>query len=140
RPAARRSGQRIEDLRAIPWGFSWSQCRLILPGWYGMGSALHEFLQNGPGRNRDRLDHLRSMAQDWAFFRTLLSNLEMVLAKTDMPIASCYAQLMPDAELRERIFSAIQAEWRLTLDAVRQVTGQRHLLENQPTIARSIRD
>ncbi len=140
RPAARGKGSRIEDLRAIPWGFSWAQCRLLLPGWYGFGSAIEAYLQSGPGRKRDRLERLRSMAREWPFFRTLLSNLEMVLAKTDLGIASRYAQLMPERAVRDRIFGTIQDEWTRTVSAVKQVTGQRELLETQPRLARQIRD
>ena len=136
RPAARGAGKRIEDLRAIPWGFSWSQCRLLLPGWYGVGTAVDAYLQGDP----TRLATLQAMARDWPFFRTLLSNLEMVLAKTDLGIASRYAQLMPDAQLRERIFGAIRQEWERTMAAVRQITGQAELLQNEPELARSIRD
>nr|MBF0682619.1 phosphoenolpyruvate carboxylase [Pseudomonas sp.] len=140
RPAARGRGQRIEDLRAIPWGFSWAQCRLLLPGWYGVGTAVQQFLEQEHGQHPERLAHLRAMVRDWPFFRTLLSNLEMVLVKTDLGIASRYADLMPDEAVRKQIFGTIRAEWQRTIDAVRQLTGQQQLLENNPTLARSIRD
>ncbi|GAA5234848.1 phosphoenolpyruvate carboxylase [Verticiella sediminum] len=139
RPAARRKGARIEDLRAIPWGFSWGMCRLLLPGWYGFGSAVEAYLGRGAGR-RARLQRLRDMARDWPFFRTLLSNMEMVLAKTDLAIASRYAQLMPERAVRERIFGTIREEWNRSLAALKQVTEQRELLESNPRLARSIRD
>ncbi len=140
RPATRSGGARIEDLRAIPWGFSWGQCRLLLPGWYGVGTAIEQYLQAQPQQQPQRLAHLRAMARDWPFFRTLLSNLEMVLAKTDLAIASRYAQLMPERDLREHIFSAIREEWERTIAAVQQLSSQEQLLENDPTLARSIRD
>src|SRR5206468_8794850 len=105
RPASRKATRRIEDLRAIPWGFSWGQCRLLLPGWYGFGSAISGWLEDGE-RER-KLQTLQAMLREWPFFATLLSNMDMVLAKTDLPIASRYAGLVPDAQLRERIFRRI---------------------------------
>ncbi|MDX3904502.1 MAG: phosphoenolpyruvate carboxylase [Pigmentiphaga sp.] len=140
RPASRKATGRIEDLRAIPWGFSWGQCRLLLPGWYGMGSAIDDYLRHGEGNRRDRVRHLQAMAREWPFFRTLLSNMEMVLAKTDLVIASRYAQLVPETALRKRIFGRISDEWTLTMNALRLVTGQRQLLADNPSLARSIRD
>ncbi|HUH86768.1 MAG TPA: phosphoenolpyruvate carboxylase, partial [Pusillimonas sp.] len=99
RPASRKPGQKIEDLRAIPWGFSWAQCRLLLPGWYGVGTALSQFIEHGcegaPAKQAQRLELLRDMAGAWPFFRTLLSNMEQVLAKVDMNIARRYADLVP---------------------------------------------
>lgn len=140
RPSARRQGDRIEDLRAIPWGFSWGQCRLLLPGWYGVGAAIDHYLRQKPQEKAQRLETLRTMARDWPFFRNLLSNLEMVLAKTDLAIASRYAQLMPDETLRNTIFDAIRQEWERTMDAVKLLLAHRELLENDPALARSIRD
>jgi phosphoenolpyruvate carboxylase len=140
RPAARKSTGRIEDLRAIPWGFSWGQCRLLLPGWYGVGSAIEAYLASGEGNRRQRLQHLRDMAQEWPFFKTLLSNMEMVLTKTDLAIASRYAQLVPDRALRTRIFGAIREELQGTIAALKLVTGQRQLLADNPALARSLRD
>jgi len=140
RPASRKATNRIEDLRAIPWGFSWGQCRLLLPGWYGMGSAIEEYLRHGEGTRRARVQHLQAMASEWPFFRTLLSNMEMVLAKTDLVIASRYAQLVPNAALRKRIFSTISDEWKRTMSALKLITGRRQLLADNPSLARSIRD
>ena len=105
RPAARKSSQRIEDLRAIPWSFSWGQCRLTLPGWYGFGSAVHEYLNCEPAAAKERLALLRKMYRQWPFFRALLSNMDMVLAKSDLSLASRYAQLVADARLRKRVFA-----------------------------------
>jgi phosphoenolpyruvate carboxylase len=105
RPASRKSTKRIEDLRAIPWGFSWGQCRLLLPGWYGFGAAINQWLEEG--QRDDKVATLQAMFKEWPFFATLLSNMDMVLAKTDLAIASRYAELVPDVELRERIFKRI---------------------------------
>ena len=143
RPASRKKGQRIEDLRAIPWGFSWAQCRLMLTGWYGMGSAIEAYLETGapdaPRSRRGRLAQLREMARDWPAFRTLLSNMEMVLAKSDLAIAARYAQLVPQRALRERIFGAISAEHGRTLAMLKLLT-QRELLADNPTLQIALRE
>jgi phosphoenolpyruvate carboxylase len=95
RPASRKASQRIEDLRAIPWGFSWGQCRLTLPGWYGFGTAIQQFLNETPGQpRREGLAFCRRCMRQWPFFRTLLSNMDMVLAKSDLALASRYAELV----------------------------------------------
>ena len=138
RPASRKSSRRIEDLRAIPWGFSWGQCRLLLPGWYGFGAAISGWLADG---DRDeRLALLQEMFRQWPFFATLLSNMDMVLAKTDLPIARRYAELVPDAELRDRIFKRIAAEYGETLRCLEQVTGNAERLAANPLLARSIQN
>ncbi|TEA78263.1 phosphoenolpyruvate carboxylase [Allopusillimonas ginsengisoli] len=133
RPASRKSSQKIEDLRAIPWGFSWAQCRIMLTGWYGVGSALDAYVKQGcdgaPSTPAQRLAQLREMAQVWPFFRTLMSNMEQVLAKTDLNIGKHYAALVPDARLRKRVFSRIEAEFALTLDMFQQI-NQHELLAN----------
>jgi len=136
RPASRKRSTAIEDLRAIPWVFSWAQCRLMLPGWYGFGSAVDAWLADHPGG----LELLREMHRDWPFFATLLSNMDMVLAKTDLAIASRYAELVGDAGLREAIFPRIKAEHRATVQHLLAVTGARHLLQSNPLLARSIRN
>ena len=136
RPASRKASARVEDLRAIPWVFSWAQCRLMLPGWFGFGSAVHEWL----GENPDGLGLLREMNADWPFFRTLLSNMDMVLAKTDIAIASRYAELVSDAALRKSIFSRLRKEWQTSIDALFQITGQTSLLAENALLARSIRN
>ncbi|MEO6985658.1 MAG: phosphoenolpyruvate carboxylase [Paralcaligenes sp.] len=136
RPAARKPSQRIEDLRAIPWGFSWAQCRLMLTGWFGLGTAMQSYLEQGgpdcPTHRDERLDQLRSMARDWPFFYTLLSNTEMVLAKTDLAIAKRYSKLVPDKSLREHVFDCIQQEHALTLAMFKQVTQRELLDDNLP--------
>jgi len=135
RPSARRATQNIEDLRAIPWVFSWSLNRAILPGWFGFGSAVKQFIE----REGDAgMKQLQAMNQNWAFFRGLLSNMDMVLSKTDMGIASRYAELVPDEELRTRIFGAIEAEWQTTVEMLFAITGAATLLEDNPTLARSL--
>jgi phosphoenolpyruvate carboxylase len=136
RPASRSKTRGIEDLRAIPWVFSWSQCRLMLPGWYGFGAAVKSFLAARPG---DGLDLLRAMHREWPFFRTQLSNMDMVLAKSSIAIASRYAELVPDAALRESIFRRIRAEWNDSIEAVLAITGQTRLLERNPLLERSMR-
>jgi len=137
RPASRSKLGRIEDLRAIPWVFSWAQCRLMLPGWYGFGSAVKAWTAGGSG---DGLATLQAMYRDWPFFRTTLSNMDMVLAKSDIAIASRYAELVSDAALRGPIFERLRAEWQASIDAVLAITGQRTLLESNPLLARSIRN
>ena len=135
RPSSRKASNRIEDLRAIPWVFSWSLTRVILPGWYGFGSAIQKFLdQEGDAG----LKQLQAMNRDWAFFRGLLSNMDMVLAKTDMGIASRYTELMPDESLRDQIFGMIESEWKLTIKMLFAITGASSLLQDNPTLARSL--
>jgi len=136
RPASRKKSTRIEDLRAIPWVFSWAQCRLMLPGWYGFGTAVANWKSENPGTG---LETLQSMYRDWPFFRTLLSNMDMVLAKSDIAIASRYAELVTDEQLRDRIFPRIKMEWQASIDALRAISGQQTLLENNPMLASSIR-
>ena len=137
RPASRSKTRRIEDLRAIPWVFSWSQCRLMLPGWYGFGSAVKSFLAAHPDGG---LELLRSMHREWPFFRTLLSNMDMVLAKSSIAIASRYAQLVPDAALRDAIFQRIRVEWNDSIEALLAIMEQSRLLQGNPLLERSIRN
>ncbi|WP_427185171.1 phosphoenolpyruvate carboxylase [Bordetella bronchialis] len=134
RPASRSGGQRIEDLRAIPWGFSWGQCRLTLPGWYGFGSAVQAYAGDADGA----WELLRDMYRQWPFFRTLLSNVDMVLAKSDLALAARYAELVDDAALRDRVFPAIEAEWHRTAQALSRITGAAQRLAGNPVLARSI--
>ncbi len=136
RPASRTGSNRIEDLRAIPWVFSWGLCRLMLPGWYGFGSAVDAWL----GDNPDGLPLLRAMYASWPFFRAFLSNMDMVLAKSDLAIASRHAALFDDVANRTRIFSAIRDEHALTCKHLLAITGHATLLADNPTLARSIRN
>ena len=140
RPASRKALEKIEDLRAIPWGFSWGQCRLTLPGWLGFGSAVAAFLDKPDAAERKAaLALLQKMYRQWPFFRTLLSNMDMVLAKSDLALASRYAELVGDARLRKKIFTAIEAEWHRTVDALTQITGEKNRLASNPALDRSIR-
>ena len=130
RPAARSKSARIEDLRAIPWVFSWAQARVMLPGWYGVGLALRSF---------EDPKQLQAMCEAWPFFRATLDNLEMVLAKSHMRIAQQYAGLVTDARLAQGVFARIREEWHRTHDALLQVRGRSRLLEDNPELDRSIR-
>jgi phosphoenolpyruvate carboxylase len=136
RPASRRATQSIEDLRAIPWSFSWGQCRVALPGWCGFGSAVTEWLSDAEGGRRLAL--LRRMFREWPFFSALLSNLDMVLAKTDMRVAARYVELVEDKRTGKRIFNLVRAEWERTRDALSRITGEAGHLRSNPTLARSI--
>jgi phosphoenolpyruvate carboxylase len=137
RPASRTKSMLIADLRAIPWVFSWAQCRLMLPGWYGFGSAVKAWLAAHPA---DGMPMLRTMYAEWPFFESLLSNMDMVLAKSDIAIASRYAALVEDANLRDAIFSRLRAEWQNSIEAVLAIMEQEVLLEKNPLLARSIRN
>jgi phosphoenolpyruvate carboxylase len=128
RPASRTKSDRIEDLRAIPWVFSWAQARIMLPGWYGAGRGLAAFEDQAL---------LRDMAAAWPFLATTLANLEMVLAKSDMAIAAEYLRLV-DGKGGKAIFETIRGAWSETHDALLTVTGQSQLLERQPSLAESI--
>ena len=140
RPASRKATHKIEDLRAIPWGFSWGQCRLTLPGWYGFGSAVEAFLkQPTPAARKEALALLQKMYRQWPFFRALLSNMDMVLAKSDLALASRYSELVTDARLRKRIFTAIEAEWHRTAEALGHITGEKQRLASNAALARSMR-
>ncbi len=138
RPASRRATHRIEDLRAIPWSFSWGQCRVALPGWAGFGSAIEQWLGSGAGQRRLRLALLQKMHRQWPFFRTLLSNLDMVLAKSDLRIAARYVELVEDKRLAKRIFGAIQTEWAKGGEMLSLITGEPHRLASNAALARSI--
>lgn len=130
RPASRKKSSRIEDLRAIPWVFSWAQARVMLPGWYGVGHALAAFEDKAL---------LADMAEGWPLFGAMLANMEMVLAKSDMGIAERYAGLVEDEKLGARIFGRIRDDWQQTCDGLLQVTGQSRLLEKHPALDASIR-
>jgi phosphoenolpyruvate carboxylase len=137
RPPSRTATRKIEDLRAIPWVFSWAQCRLMLPGWYGFGSAVQAFVARHPDKGTA---FLRELYSKWPFFRMLLSNMDMVLAKSSIAIASRYAGLVPDEQLRKTIFARIRAEWQASIDALLDIMGHKHLLQGNPQLDRSIRN
>jgi len=135
RPSARKASERIEDLRAIPWVFSWGLNRALLPGWFGFGSAVKQLIAD---EGEAGLAQLRTMYQSWPFFRGLMSNMDMVLSKTDMGIASSYAELVEDVELRELVFGMIENEWGDTVKMLFKVTGNTSLLQDNPAFARSL--
>ncbi|MGE3314776.1 MAG: phosphoenolpyruvate carboxylase [Planctomycetaceae bacterium] len=135
RPVFRGAAARgIDELRAIPWVFSWMQSRHTLPGWYGLGSAVSDFLNDHGGE----IEQLQAMYQGWPFWRTLIDNTQMILAKADLTIARLYADLVEDSELAERIFNRIETEYQLSVDFVCKITGQARLLDNVPVLQRSI--
>lgn len=137
RPASRKQDGGIEALRAIPWVFSWSQSRVMLPGWYGFGTAVTAWIdENGEAG----LALLREMYVEWPFFKALLSNMDMVLAKTNMAIAERYAALVPDAALRKTIFQRIRYERQAAIAALLNISGETDLLSGNPLLARSIRN
>ncbi|HEX2560434.1 phosphoenolpyruvate carboxylase, partial [Phenylobacterium sp.] len=131
RPTSRQATRTIQGLRAIPWVFSWSQTRTMLPGWYGFGSAV--------ARSGVSLAQLKELQQSWPFFATTLANMEMVLAKGDLGIAARYSGLVEDRTLAETVFGQIRAEWDRTLEALLTITGQSALLELSPHLAAAIR-
>jgi phosphoenolpyruvate carboxylase len=137
RPPSRKKSDAIEDLRAIPWVFSWAQCRVMLPGWYGFGSAVAAFVAR---RGPEGEALLARMWREWRFFRAMLSNLDMLLAKADMSVAARYKDLVADAALGERIFARIRGEFDGTVDALFAITGSPTFLAANPALARSIRN
>ncbi len=134
RPSRRGASTKLTDLRAIPWVFGWTQSRLLMPAWFGVGFALDEFLER-PGA----LELLQTMAREFPLFIDLLRNVELALGKVDLATARLYATLVEDAALRERIFNRMEAEFHRAVHAVLAVTGQKELLESNPVLARSIR-
>ncbi len=131
RPTSRQAKRTIEGLRAIPWVFSWSQSRALLPGWYGFGSAV--------AASGASMAELKELNQAWPFFSSALANMEMVLAKGDMAIAERYAGLVEDRALADKVFGDIRAEWDRTVEALLAITGQGALLDNNPDLAGAIR-
>ncbi len=134
RPTARKQTASISDLRAIPWVLAWSQSRVMLPGWYGTGTAIEEWTDGDP----ERVAVLRDLYQRWPFFRTVLSNMAQVLAKSDLGLAARYADLVADTELRDRVFGKIRAEHERTVAMYKLVTGHDDLLADNPALARSV--
>lgn len=134
RPARRNTVSDIEQLRAIPWVFSWMQSRQTVPGWFGLGTAISEHLSKFP---QDQA-LLSAMYQRWPFWRTLIDNAQMILAKADMDIAHLYADLVQDEETRNSIFSRIESEYNRTIEMILKITGQSELLESSPVLLHSI--
>jgi len=135
RPPKRTASDRIEDLRAIPWVFSWMQSRYTLPGWYGVGTALAGYADQSP----THLTRLREMYRQWSFFTTMLDNAQMSLAKADMDIAARYARLVGDQAIAKRIYETIAGEYRRSVEIICHITEQEALLDNQPVLQKSIR-
>ena len=145
RPTSRKQTSTVDDLRAIPWVLSWSQSRVMLPGWFGMGTALSDWLDDGgpgsaPGDRSARLAQLRNLYATWPFFRTTLSNMAQVMAKADMGLAGQYSSLVADESTRSRVFSRILSEFELTRDVLLEITEQSSLLDDNPALARSVRN
>jgi phosphoenolpyruvate carboxylase len=134
RPTSRKPTSSIADLRAIPWVLAWSQSRVMLPGWYGTGSAVESWIADGEGR----VEQLRDLYQRWPFFQTVLSNMAQVLAKTDLGLAARYAELVEDESLRRRVFDKLSAEHQRSINAHKLITGQDNLLADNPALARSV--
>ncbi|HUO36635.1 MAG TPA: phosphoenolpyruvate carboxylase [Mycobacterium sp.] len=136
RPTSRKPTTSIADLRAIPWVLAWSQSRVMLPGWYGTGTAFAEWIAEGP--EESRLAVLQELYRRWPFFSTVLSNMAQVLAKADMGLAACYSELVPDETLRRRVFGKIVAEYHRTIEMHKLITGHDDLLADNPALARSV--
>jgi len=135
RPSKRKNSDRFEDLRAIPWVFAWTQSRYLLPAWYAAGTALNAYVQD----DEEKLNTLRIMYEKYPFFTTLIDNLQMALAKADLLIAKEYADMISDKTIRDRIFTQIEDEYKLTEDMILKITGQNEILDNVPVIQESIR-
>lgn len=135
RPSKRKNSDRFEDLRAIPWVFSWTQSRYLLPAWYAAGTAIAEYL----GDDENKLATLKTMYEKFPFFRSLIDNLQMALAKADMSIAKLYASMITDDTIRDRIFTQVEQEYKLTSDLILKITNQTEILDNVPVIQESIR-
>ncbi|MBI3753680.1 MAG: phosphoenolpyruvate carboxylase [Deltaproteobacteria bacterium] len=134
RPTYRKGKGGVEDLRAIPWVFSWNQSRHIIPGWYPFGSSLKAFIKNDASRER----MLQEMYEKWPFFNNLVDNIQMVIAKSDMTIARLYSSLVKDKKIRDRIYEKIDREFNLTIKMLLKITGQKNMLDNSPFLQRSI--
>src|SRR4051794_8844013 len=137
RPASRKKSDRIEDLRAIPWVFSWAQCRVMLPGWYGFGTAMDAYVERHGDAGKTLLARMNA---EWPFFRAMLSNLDMLLAKADLTVAARYKDLLADTALADAIFARIQGEFAATVRALFAITGESAFLAGNPALARSIRN
>ncbi len=137
RPTSRKPTTQISDLRAIPWVLAWSQSRVMLPGWYGTGSAFEQWIADGEDPDA-RLAVLQDLYQRWPFFTTVLSNMAQVLAKSDLGLAARYSELVDDEDLRRRVFDKIVDEHARTIRMHALITGQDDLLADNPALARSV--
>lgn len=138
RPTSRKPTESISDLRAIPWVLAWSQSRVMLPGWYGTGSAFEQWIAAGDDDEADRAQVLRDLYERWPFFRSVLSNMAQVLAKSDLGLAARYAELVPDESLRRRVFDKIADEHQRTIAMHKLITGHEDLLADNVALARSV--
>ncbi|OBH03189.1 phosphoenolpyruvate carboxylase [Mycobacterium sp. E2699] len=138
RPTSRKPTESISDLRAIPWVLAWTQSRVMLPGWYGTGSAFEEWIAAGPESEGERVKVLHELYERWPFFRSVLSNMAQVLAKSDLGLAARYSELVADESLRRRVFDKIVDEHRRTIAMHKLVTGHDDLLADNPALARSV--
>ena len=138
RPTSRKPTASIADLRAIPWVLAWSQSRVMLPGWYGTGSAFAQWIAAGPESEAERLGVLHDLYQRWPFFRSVLSNMAQVMAKSDLGLAARYSELVADEALRRRVFDKIADEHHRTIAMYKKITGQDDLLADNPALARSV--
>jgi phosphoenolpyruvate carboxylase len=151
RPASRKNSGRIEDLRAIPWVFSWMQSRHTLPGWYGLGYALEAFVESDGKQgthgeisgsslvtDHSSLQLLQQMYTDWPFFRSMIDSAQMILGKADLHVAERYAELTPDPEVAREIFGAIKDEYARTCRLIAQVAQVDNLLDRSPVLQKSI--
>jgi phosphoenolpyruvate carboxylase len=138
RPSKRKGSLSLDTLRAIPWVFGWTQSRLLIPAWFGVGYAVEKFLAEG-GPNEDRAGTLITMAKEFPLFIDLIRNVEMALGKADLGTARLYSTLVEDAKLRDRIYTEFESEYHRTVSAVLTITRQSELLENNPVLARSIK-
>ncbi len=138
RPSSRKPTESIADLRAIPWVLAWSQSRVMLPGWYGTGSAFEQWIAAGPESESERVEILHDLYERWPFFRSVLSNMAQVLAKSDLGLAASYAELVSDESLRDRVFNKIVDEHQRTIAMHKLITGQDDLLADNPALARSV--
>ena len=134
RPSKRKGSLSLETLRAIPWVFGWTQSRLLIPAWFGVGTAVESYLAEGGS-----ISTLTTMAREFPLFIDLIRNVEMALGKVDLATARLYSTLVEDETLRERIYPRFEAEYRRTVDAVLSITKQSELLETNPVLARSIK-
>lgn len=138
RPTSRKQTEGVEDLRAIPWVLSWSQSRVMLPGWFGVGSAISQWIGEGE-QAESRIAELRRLYEIWPFFDSVMSNMAQVMSKAEMRLAELYAQLVDDSDTSQRIHRLIAEEFELSREMFFKITGSEHLLADNPMLARSVR-
>ncbi|MDP5277164.1 phosphoenolpyruvate carboxylase [Chengkuizengella axinellae] len=135
RPSKRKNSDKFEDLRAIPWVFSWTQSRYLLPAWYAAGTGLQSFIQG----KVENLKILQNMYENWSFFKSMIDNLQMAIAKSDLLIAKQYSNMIKDSSIQERMFKSVEDEYNLTSKLILDITKQNEILDNVPVIQESIR-